>query len=92
MAAFLAKAIYGLETTRQLIDRLSNDRQLRCLCGWNHRCHLPHESTFSRAFEFARSQLPQRLHEALILHTHKDRLIGHIERDSTAIGCVKWFV
>lgn len=85
-AAFLVKAIYGLETTRQLRERLRADRQLRCLCGWNQARQLPHESTFSRAFaEFAASELPQRLQEALIEATQKDRLIGHIARDSTAI-------
>jgi transposase len=84
--AFLAKAIYGLETTRQMLARLRTDRQLRCLCGWNTAQKIPHESTFSRAFaEFAHSELPQRLHEALIHQTQQDRLIGHIARDSTAI-------
>jgi hypothetical protein len=39
-----------------------------------------------RAFaEFADTELPQKLHEALIHSTQKDRLIGHISRDSTAI-------
>ena len=84
--AFLAKAVYGLETTRQLIDRLRCDRQLLQLCGWNRARQLPSESTFSRAFEeFAKTELPQRLHEAVIDKTQRDRLIGHIARDSTAI-------
>ncbi len=84
--AFLAKSVYGLETTRQLLGRLQSDAQLRCLCGWNSVRQIPHESTFSRAFaEFAESELPQRLHQALIESTQKDRLIGHIARDSTAI-------
>jgi hypothetical protein len=84
--AFLAKAIYRLQTTRQLIERLQCDRQLLRLCGWDHARQLPSEATFSRAFaEFAHSELPQRLHAALIECTQKDRLIGHIARDSTAI-------
>lgn len=84
--AFLAKVIYGLETTRQLIDRLRCDAQLLKLCGWHSVQQLPSESTFSRAFEeFARSELPQRLHAAMIEKTQKDRIIGHIARDSTAI-------
>jgi hypothetical protein len=29
--------------------------------------------------------LPGRAHEALIKQTHKDRLVGHISRDATAI-------
>lgn len=85
-AAFLAKAVYGLESTRQMLQRLQTDRQLRCLCGWNTVRQIPHEATFSRAFaEFAQSELPQRLHAALIECTQKERLIGHIARDSTAI-------
>jgi hypothetical protein len=85
-SAFAAKAVYGLETTRQLVQRLHSDRQLRCLCGWTSARQIPHESTFSRAFqEFAETELPQRLHEALILNTQRDRLVGHIVRDSTAI-------
>jgi Transposase DDE domain/Transposase domain (DUF772) len=85
-AAFLAKAIYGLETTRQVLERLRTDWQLRCLCGWNTARQIPHESTFSRAFaEFAQSELPQRLHQALIEYSQQGRLIGHIARDATAI-------
>ena len=43
-------------------------------------------SSFSRAFaEFSDTQLPQRVHEALIRNTHRDRLVGHLSRDSTAI-------
>ena len=86
-SAFFAKAVHGLETTRQLIDRLRVDRQLRLLCGWNSVGQLPHEATFSRAFkEFAETELPQRLHEALVRETQAGRLIGHISRDATAIA------
>lgn len=84
--AFVAKAVYGLETTRQLLERLDSDGQLRCLCGWREAHQIPHEATFSRAFaEFAQCELPQLLHEALIRDTQQDRLIGHIARDSTSI-------
>jgi hypothetical protein len=69
-----------------MIERLQTDAQLRCLCGWNEAGQIPHESTISRAFaEFSRSELPQRLHSALVEDTQKERLIGHIARDSTAI-------
>lgn len=84
--AFLAKAVLNLQTTRQLIDRLAADMALRRICGWETIHQIPHEATFSRAFaEFATTELPQRLHEAVIAVTQKDRLIGHIARDSTAI-------
>jgi hypothetical protein len=84
--AFAAKAVYNLNSTRQLLDRLHSDPCLRRLCGWESRREIPHESQFSRAFaSFADSQLPQRLHAALIASTQKDRLVGHISRDSTEI-------
>jgi hypothetical protein len=84
--AFIAKAIFNLPTTRDLIDRLTVDRALRQVCGWRSAKALPHESKFSRAFaEFAVSELPQKLHEAVVRSTQGERLIGHVARDSTAI-------
>ena len=84
--AFIAKAAFNLATTRMLIDRLRADPVLRRLCGWSRLGQVPHEATFSRAFaEFSQSELPQKAHEALIALTHKDRLVGHIARDATAI-------
>ena len=84
--AFLAKTVYGCQTTRQVLERLRSDAQLRCLCGWKTLRQIPHESTFSRAFAgFAESELPQRLPAALIEGTQRGRLIGHIARDATAI-------
>jgi hypothetical protein len=84
--AFVAKAVFNLPTTLALIERLAADAVLRRLCGWESKRGLPGESTFSRAFaEFAESGLPARVHEALIVKTHKDRLVGHISRDATAI-------
>ena len=84
--AFVAKAVYDLPTTRMLLDRLDTDAALRRLCGWERRNAVPSESVFSRAFaEFAHTQLPQRVHEALIRETHRDRLVGHLSRDATVI-------
>jgi len=85
-SAFVAKAVYGFTTTRQLLEALQRDDHLRRLCGWMSGRQVPHESTFSRAFdEFARMELPQFVHEALVRDTQQDRLIGHIARDATAI-------
>ena len=84
--AFMAKAIFNLPTTRHLMDRLRVDQALRQFCGWRSPRAVPHESKFSRAFaEFAASQLPQQLHEAVVKTTQSQRLVGHIARDSTAI-------
>ena len=84
--AFVAKAVIGLPTTSMLIERLAVDKHLRRLCGWERPGQVPSESTFSRAFaEFATCELPSRVHEALIKRALKDRLVGHISRDATAI-------
>lgn len=84
--AFVAKAVYGFAHTRQLLERLHQDEQLRLICGWQSERGLPHESTFSRAFaEFAEMEFGQWVHAALIRDTQQGRLIGHIARDSTAI-------
>lgn len=84
--AFIAKAVLHLPTTRDLINRLRVDQALRQLCGWRSVHRLPHESKFSRAFaEFAHTQLPQQLHQAVIQATQQERLVGHMARDSTAI-------
>lgn len=84
--AFVAKAIYNMPTTRVLLDRLECDIKLRRICGWEKIKDIPSESVFSRVFsEFSTSHLPEKAHEALINSTHKERLVGHISRDSTAI-------
>ena len=84
--SFVAKAVFNMSTTRQLLDRLSVDVSLRRICGWESQREIPHESQFSRTFaDFAASELPQRLHATLIAETQQERLIGHISRDSTEI-------
>lgn len=84
--AFIAKAVFQLPSTRALLERLRCDGTLRRICGWERAASLPEETVLSRAFaRFAASQLPQRLHSALVGRTQKQRLVGHIVRDSTAI-------
>ena len=84
--AFLAKAIWDLPTTRDLIDRIDADPVLRRLCGWPRRSAIPSEATFSRAFaEFAATDLPGRMHEALVTSALETTIVGHVSRDSTAI-------
>ena len=50
-SAFVAKAVYGFSHTRQLLDALQRDAQLRRICGWKEARQVPHESTSSRAFD-----------------------------------------
>ena len=76
-----------MPTTRGLVERLRTEPTLRRLCGWEAAGGVPSEATFSRAFaEFAASDLPGHLHEALLDRTLKGHLAGHVSRDSTAIG------
>ena len=85
--AFVAKVVYNMVTTRQLIERLGSDLTLRRLCGWERQNDLPSEATFSRAFaEFAKSKLVEEVHAALIEKYEAPRLVGHIARDSTEIA------
>ena len=84
--AFIAKAIWDIPSTRDLVEGLKVDRQMRNLCGWVLIHEIPSESTFSRAFaEFAESDLPGRMHEALVKEFMGDSIVGHVSRDSTAI-------
>ena len=84
--AFTAKSVFGLPTTAALIERLAVDQALRRICGWERARKVPGASIFSRAFkEFVNADLPTRAHASLIERTHKDRLVGHISRDATAI-------
>jgi hypothetical protein len=84
--AFVAKIVLQLPTTAALIERLQIDRALRRICGFALHKRLPSEATFSRAFdEFARANLPARVHETLVKQYLGDELIGHLSRDGTAI-------
>src|SRR6266478_1083147 len=84
--AFVAKAVYNMGTTRQLLERLGSDPTLRRLCGWERQQELPSEATFSRAFAaFAQSKLGEEVHAALIALYEGPRLVGHLARDATEI-------
>src|SRR3974390_2568061 len=83
---FVAKALLGIPTTSALIERLQADKSLRRICGWERRAQVPHESSFSRAFnEFAQGDLPGRMHTALVERTLEGRVVGVVARDATEI-------
>jgi len=84
--AFVAKAVLGIPTTKALIERLAVDKPLRHILGWERRSQVPSEATFSRAFaEFARGDLPDKMHAALIERSLGGRIVGVIARDATEI-------
>jgi hypothetical protein len=85
--AFLAKSIYQFPTTGALLQALESQANLRRLCGWDTAGSVPSEATFSRAFAaFAKDELAQKLHERLIAVHAKEKLVGHVSRDATAIA------
>ncbi len=85
--AFVAKSVYGLPTTRALLDALASAPRLRRICGFERRQDIPSEASFSRAFaEMARTELLQRVHAAMVAKHVRPRLIGHLSRDSMAIA------
>lgn len=84
--AFVAKAVYNLETTRDLIDRLKADRTLRLICGWRYTYQIPHESTFSRAYDLmAHTKVADKAHQKFISEYLSDTLFFYNSTDSTAI-------
>jgi len=84
--AFVAKAVYRIPTTSDLIRALRAASNLRRICGFTVLGDIPSESTFSRAFtEFSGSGLGHRAHDAMVRDYLAGELIGHISRDSTAI-------
>src|SRR5208337_2116129 len=61
-------------------------KSLRRILGWERRSQVPSEATFSRAFaEFARGELPDKIHAAPIERALGGRIIGAIARDATEI-------
>ena len=84
--AFLAKAVLDVPTTRALVERLRTEGLLRRLCGWEAAGGVPSEATFSRGFaEFAASDLPGRLHEALLDRTLEGHLAGQVSPEARRI-------
>jgi len=85
--AYIAKIIFKFPHTKQLIQQLKIDNQLKEICGWNLNEKIPSESKFSRAFkEFARTNIAEKAHQVLIKGVYKDRIAGNVVKDSTPIA------
>jgi len=86
LKGFVAKSVFGYQNTKMMREAVKGNVTTRRLCGWERECDVPSEPTFSRAFaEFAKSGLPQRIHEGMVKKHLGEKLVGHISRDSTAI-------
>lgn len=86
--AFIAKIVFKITYTKQLIQILKSDKHLRIICGWDAWSKIPSEAKFSRVFkEFSDCSLPEKVHQALIKEVYKNKIIGHVVKDSTPLKC-----
>jgi hypothetical protein len=84
--AFVAKAVYRLETTDLLIEYLKGCSSLRRLCGFDNAWQVPSKATFSRAFaQFSKDQVLNDVLAGMLKGKLGDKVVGHISRDSTSI-------
>ena len=84
--AFIAKSVYNIQTTRDLIDRLHVDRTLRIICGWRYLKNIPSEATFSRAFdEISTLQIAQKTHEKFVQEYLSEKTFFYNATDATKI-------
>ncbi|MFT7861145.1 MAG: transposase [Sulfurimonas sp.] len=84
--AFIAKSVYNMQTTRDLIDRLRIDRTLRVLCGWRYANKIPSESKFSRVFgELSDLKIAEKTHEKFVEEYLSNTLFMYSASDATAM-------
>jgi len=84
--AYIAKIVFKFSHTKQLVRYLNVDKQLRAICGFDEFKRVPSESKFSRVFkDFANTSLPEKVHQALVKEVYKDKIVGHVVKDSTPI-------
>ena len=84
--AFVAKQVYNLQTTRDLIERLKIDRTLRVICGWRYHNEIPSESKFSRVFkEFSQQRIATKAHDLFIENYLSETLFFYHSIDATAV-------
>jgi len=80
----LAKCFFQIDTTSKLIERLRADPNLRLLCGFKK---VPGKASFSRVFNYlSESGLLDKTHESFAAEAHKEKVVYHISRDSSAIN------
>ena len=84
--AMIAKSVYNMQTTRDLIDRLLSDRVLRIICGWRYKSDIPSEATFSRVFrELSDLNIAQKTHEKFVKDYLSDTIFMYNATDATMI-------
>jgi len=85
--AFIAKSVYNIQTTRDLLDRLHIDRTLRMLCGWRYKTDIPSEAKFSRVFkELSDLKIAEKTHEKFVKEYLHDELFFYNATDATKVS------
>lgn len=84
--AFIAKSVYNMQTTRDLIDRLHIDRTLRILCGWRYAKKIPSETKFSRVFkELSDLKIAEKTQQKFVEAYLSDKIFHYNATDATKI-------
>lgn len=84
--ANIAKIVFKISYTKDLIRLLKSDRHLKQICGFELYKDVPSESKFSRNFKkFAIMALPEKVHQALIKEVYCNELLLNVVFDSTPI-------
>jgi len=84
--AFIAKSVYNMQTTRDLIDRLHIDRTLRILCGWRYAKKIPSETKFSRVFkELSDLKIAEKTQQKFVEEYLSDKIFHYNATDATKI-------
>jgi transposase len=77
-----AKSFFKIDTTKELIQRLRIDSNLRVLCGFEQ---VPGESTFSRNFtELSETAVMRETLDKPVKEAHEGKVVCHVSRDSAA--------
>ena len=84
--AMIAKSVYNMQTTRDLIDRLRSDRVLRVLCGWRYKNDIPSEAKFSRVFKMLSDlKIAEKTHGIFVKEYLSDTIFMYNATDATMI-------
>ena len=84
--AFIAKSVYNMQTTSDLIDRLKVDKTLRVLCGWRYKTDIPSESKFSRVFkELSDLKIAEKTHQKFVEEYLNEKIFRYNATDATKI-------
>jgi hypothetical protein len=85
--AFIARIVWNISLTKDLIAYLQVDRALRLICGFDGRKNkVPSESSFSREFnQISKLNIFGKLHEQLIAQHCSSELYEHLAIDASSI-------